>query len=382
MKKELLVLGLGTVALLLIGVVSGVLNQSANQFAVADPKINLKSVRSVDQNLSPAPSPQLRYQIVDLGTFPQFWPTQSIEPKSINNVGEVVGIVKPWSIEGNARPFKWENGTLSLLSIPSQFDPIWYSVFVEDNNNSDQSVGWALPYPYNPSASYPGFFWSDENPEVFEDVWWNGLDDNTRFLVGTRSGHQGLSQGVIYDLDNSTFTDIGFLENGYYSVGKEVNTSGQVACTSYDAISGLPKACLWSNGVLTDIGTLGGSVAESQDINNFGHIVGWSTNTDGLERAFLWRNGVMENLGSISPDSYQSHAYGINDRDEVVGSSEGTAWLWRNGTLFNLSLFIPPNSEWLWLNSAQAINNRGQIIGRGILASGQQRAFLMTPITP
>lgn len=45
----------------------------------------------------------------------------------------------------------------------------------------------------------------------------------------------------------------------------------------------------------------------------------------------------------------------------------------------NLNRLIPANSGWQ-LTVARAINDAGQIVGDGIL-NGQQRAFLLTPVT-
>jgi hypothetical protein len=45
----------------------------------------------------------------------------------------------------------------------------------------------------------------------------------------------------------------------------------------------------------------------------------------------------------------------------------------------DLNSLIPPNSGWK-LRMANAINDRGQIVGRGLL-NGQKRGFLLEPIT-
>jgi probable HAF family extracellular repeat protein len=58
-----------------------------------------------------------------------------------------------------------------------------------------------------------------------------------------------------------------------------------------------------------------------------------------------------------------SHAYGVNDRREVVGMSE-TAWgethvfLWRDGVMIDLGAYVDGRDS-----VAAAINNRGQVLG-------------------
>jgi probable HAF family extracellular repeat protein len=49
-----------------------------------------------------------------------------------------------------------------------------------------------------------------------------------------------------------------------------------------------------------------------------------------------------------------------------------------NRKLTDLNSLIPADSGWI-LNSATAINNKGQIVGFGINPNGVQHAFLPTP---
>jgi uncharacterized membrane protein len=71
----------------------------------------------------------------------------------------------------------------------------------------------------------------------------------------------------------------------------------------------------------------------------------------------MWRRSRVIDLGA--PAGFpNSQALGINDRDQVVGSSwnfeDGSeAVLWDHGAIMELGRD----------NSAEAINNRGQIVG-------------------
>jgi probable HAF family extracellular repeat protein len=73
--------------------------------------------------------------------------------------------------------------------------------------------------------------------------------------------------------------------------------------------------------VVTDLGTLGGTFAAANAVNNRGWVVGFSTlQGDLVGRAFLSRNGGMTNLGTLGGPN--SSAAFLNERGEVTGSAE------------------------------------------------------------
>ena len=80
------------------------------------------------------------------------------------------------------------------------------------------------------------------------------------------------------------------------------------------------RAVRSENGVLHDLGTLGGPFSEAAAINRRGDVVGWSNVAHGSARGFLYSGGRLINLG-LPPSGLSSRALALNDAGVIVGSA-------------------------------------------------------------
>jgi probable HAF family extracellular repeat protein len=164
-----------------------------------------------------------------------------------------------------------------------------------------------------------------------------------------------------------------------------------------DALTGYPEvvAALWQDGTIYNLGTLGGNESAAFALNDQGRVVGWASNTipdpyayavfaEGATQAHavLWRNGVIQDLGTLGgPDSA---AYFVNERGQIAGQSLTNSipnvttgfptqdpFLWERGGMIDLGTLGGTNGYPL------SLNNRGQVVGQSNLAGDQTfNAFL------
>ncbi len=149
-------------------------------------------------------------------------------------------------------------------------------------------------------------------------------------------------------------------------------------------------ALLWQNGVATDLGNLGGSLNNfAHDVNDRDEVVGSSDlSGDQTSHAFLWTSATkMRDLGTvrdkIDHDTF-SVGLGINRAGQIVGVSANAdfsvvrAFFRKNGVLVDLNSLVNGSTP-LHLMTACSINDRGQIIGIAIDSSGRLHGYLASP---
>ncbi|RTL26430.1 MAG: DUF3466 family protein [Burkholderiales bacterium] len=208
-----------------------------------------------------------------------------------------------------------------------------------------------------------------------------GINDSGQ-VAGYSMGSNGYTAAVWPG--NGGVVSLGTL-GGTSSFSYAINNAGQVVGASNIADNSGAHAILYgpwtvsSNSPGSDLGTLGGSGSSAQAINNAGQVVGWSsTSGNATIHATLWSNGGITDLGSLggNPSLSFSHAFGINDKGQVVGDSNAYpivldhATLWSNGHITDLGTLGGANS------TALSINNNGQVAGEAQTSVGAYHAFL------
>lgn len=297
-----------------------------------------------------------RYQLIDLGTFggPNSSFPGSIE--SINPGGTVTGAADTPFLDPD---FAIQNPYFGDPYIERSY--IW-----KDGHRT------ALPALRGGRNTGPQ--WINESASIV------GASENGQIdpLTGIKE-----IRAVLWDPERRIH-DLGTL-GGNGSVAWVINNAGQVAGDSLNDIPddlnasgaiGLPGATqthsfLWQNGVMLDLGTLGGTESGTYAINEHGQVAGLSTinsipNPDTLIPTvdpFFWDGRKMIDIGSLG--GTYGFAVALNNRGQVIGRSNTVgnnpphAFLWpgQDGKIVDLGTLGGSRSE------AMAINDSGYVTG-------------------
>ena len=162
--------------------------------------------------------------------------------------------------------------------------------------------------------------------------------------------------------------DLGILPGMLGAQATDINGRGQVVGWNENGVGGA-RAFLWQDGVLRDLGSLGGGWSYAQDINENGQIVGVSATADGRFHTFLWSDGVMTDLepDAAVQESFLTPYAHINNAGHVAFTGivdwgprwQRRAYLWRDGVTTDLGTL----GGTLTSSQITAINEHDQVVG-------------------
>jgi len=187
-----------------------------------------------------------------------------------------------------------------------------------------------------------------------------------------------------------TVTDLGSLGYGVTD-GVALSATGQVTGRSFNGATITLKTCcggcypggphnpckehiyhafVWSNGTMTDLGTLGGNFSAGNAINLSGQVVGSAQTNTGVSHVVMWNGGKITDLTTTALSGLSSASVaGINDSGQIVGTdavgSTGHSQLFldSHGTITQLPLPSFAAASRATGCSATAINNNGVVLG-------------------
>jgi probable HAF family extracellular repeat protein len=261
---------------------------------------------------------------------------------AINDAGVVVGE----SDNNSSRAFRWDqtNGMVGLTRLAGDND----RGVAHGINNSGVIVGISS----NGTASRPTMWTNgvakdlgsiDGRTDTTGRAW--AIANNGTAVGVTRTGEGTTSQATMWA--GNTIVHLGSFATTAFSEAFAVNSSniavGVGVNGSTPSGTSVRRAVRWELAggipIMVELGSLGRTFSEAKDINEGGQIVGFASNISGAAQL---------------------------------------AWLWDDGQMLDLNGLIDPESGWTLL-SAEAINDRGDIVGYGMI-DGVTHAFLLTAV--
>ena len=232
-----------------------------------------------------------------------------------------------------------------------------------------------------PEGLERGFVWHPRTRQATQIATFGGQNSQANdvndkgVVVGAAESATNDDRAFRYDSRTGVVQDLGTL-GGDTAVARAINERGVVVGEAETA-AGETHAFRWDprTGRMQDLGTLGGERSSAHDINDKGVVVGDARTAQFLTHAFRWdpRERVMDDLG-VLPGTVVSFARGINDRGDIVGSTDSVAdnaeraFLWSARTR-TMRAFLDSGgtSPGTCCNGpvtrATAINDRGLVVG-------------------
>lgn len=342
------------------------------------------------------------YRLIDLGTFGGPNSAETQEFPFINNRGTVVGYadtaVPDDTGEGfTFHAFRWRKGVMTDLgTLPGGKNSVANTI-----NNHDVAVGSSETGVVDPELGIRqgvAVKWTKDGRLV--PLGTLGRNFGFATAINDHGRIVGLSANTIPDpfslfgwgtqtraflWENGIMRDLGTL-GGPDAAAFFINEHGQVAGASMTTSTPNPTTdfptldpFLWQNGKMIDLGNLGGTIGFPNDFNNRAQVVGWShtsVDDDAHGHPFLWDHGRIKDLGTFGGIGGSANA--VNDAGEVAGAADKAdstlhAFFWKNGVKTDLGTIDGDTCS-----TAHAMNAMGLVVGTSGDCQGefQKHGFL------
>jgi len=360
------------------------------------------------------PSPHQHYKLFDLGTLggPHSYGSINGDGFQLLNNSGIVGSYADTSVPDPNAPnlcfdpscfaahaFRWKDGVMTDLgALDSRMN--------SSAGGSINSRGWVTGQSLN------GVIDPVLGSTEFRAVLWKGNEitdlgtlGGHSFVIGIHVNDSGQVTGIsdtgvadpfsIFGLgvqlrtflwQDGVIQDIGSLGGpdtipGASCSGQPHDVVVGASYTSFtpNAATGIPTIdpFLWKRGKMTDLGNLGGTLSVGgQCANNRGQVIGQSNLAgDAISHAFFWEDGAMTDLGTLGGDN--SEAIWLNDAGVVVGSADlpdsqiRHAVYWTNGKIHDLGTV-----DGDLCSRSLGLNARGQVVGKSTDCFNALHAFV------